>query len=140
MTLKLKISHKQNLMQVKSLAKWNKTTKRNCRLKKATKSCSQQKLNISRIQKHRKTQKHFETSVNLIFLTNMPMGYRKLSSLKQKKQQPPEVFCKKRCSQTFRKFHRHAPASEPLFQNTLEHHNRTPFLSEHLWLLLLQKK
>ena len=30
--------------------------------------------------------------------------------------QPPEVFCKKRCSLKFRKFHRKAPVLEPLFK------------------------
>ena len=29
--------------------------------------------------------------------------------------QPPEVFCKKRCSQKFRKIHRKAPVPESLF-------------------------
>ena len=29
--------------------------------------------------------------------------------------QPPEVFCKKRCSQTFCKIHRKTPVSESLF-------------------------
>ena len=31
--------------------------------------------------------------------------------------QPPEVFCKKRCSWNFRKFHRKAPVLESLFNN-----------------------
>ena len=32
--------------------------------------------------------------------------YKKLKGKKRFQKQPPEVFCKKRCSQTFRKIHR----------------------------------
>ena len=31
--------------------------------------------------------------------------------------QPPEMFCKKRCSKNFRKFHRKTPVLESLFNN-----------------------
>ena len=72
--------------------------------------------------------------------------------------QPPELFCKKRCSQKCRKIHRKTPLPESLFNKvgglrpaTLLKRDsgtgvlqlvfaaflRTPFLIEHLWWLLL---
>ena len=38
-----------------------------------------------------------------------------ISSLALIQKQPAEVFCKKRCSQKFRKIHREAPVPESLF-------------------------
>ena len=70
----------------------------------------------------------------------------------------PEVFCKKRCSQKFRKIHRKTPVPEALFctvaglepatllKKRLWHKSfpvnfakflRTPFLTEQIWWLLL---
>ena len=69
--------------------------------------------------------------------------------------QPPEVFCKKRCSYKFRKIHRKTPVPECLFKEScklrsatlLKTHrcfpvnftkfSRTTFLTEHLWWLPL---
>ena len=42
------------------------------------------------------------------------MGSNK-ETLKQKQKQPPEVFCKKRCSQKFHKTHRKTPAPDLFF-------------------------
>ena len=37
-------------------------------------------------------------------------------SFLNKQKQPPEVFCKKRCSKKFRKIHRKTPVAESLFK------------------------
>ena len=42
------------------------------------------------------------------------MGSNK-ETLKQKQKQPPEVFCKKRCSQKFHKTHWKTPAPDLFF-------------------------
>ena len=44
-----------------------------------------------------------------------------ISSLALIQKQPPEVFCKKRCSQKFRKIHRETSVPESLFQSSCWH-------------------
>ena len=43
-------------------------------------------------------------------------SYNDGSGLDEPQQQPPEVFCKKRCLYKFRKIHRKTPVPESLFQ------------------------
>ena len=76
---------------------------------------------------------NYNLQENLRFLQHSSRHYL----LRQK--QPPEVFCKNRCSQKYHKIHRKTPMPESLFFVNFVKFLRTPCYIENLWWLLFPR-
>ena len=56
----------------------------------------------------------------MFYLKNFTFYRKKILQLTNYQKQPPEVLCKKSCSQKFRKIHRKTPVPESLFLTKLQ--------------------